>query len=94
MTRLYRYAATKACWHKFSQIANRLCWSPDSFEYDKSCSRLQDLKRENLLLESTCTNWGYTCAAEEPAEYPAGATEEQKQVFKRFENMRCFVLKQ
>jgi len=45
-------------------------------------------------LESTCTNWGYTRAAEEPAEYPAGATEEQKQVLKRFENMRCFVLSQ
>jgi len=31
-------------------------------------------------LESTCRNWGYTGAPEEPAEYPEGATEKQKQV--------------
>ncbi len=44
-----------------------------------------------MLLESTCRNWGYTCAAEEPAGYPAGATEEQKQVPSHFENMWCYV---
>jgi len=36
------------------------------------------------LLESACRDWGYIRAAEEPAEYPAGATEEQKQVPSRF----------
>jgi len=64
---------------------------PDSFEFDTNCSRLQDLNTENLLLESTCRNWGYTCAAQEPAEYPAGATEEQKQVPSHFENMWYYV---
>ena len=56
----------------------RLDRSPDSFI--TSCSWLQELNKEKLLLESTCRHWGYTGAPEEPAEYLAGATEEQKQV--------------
>ncbi len=57
-----------------------------------SCLLLQVVHKENLLLENTCRNWGYTGSVEEPAEYPAGATEKQKQVRSHFENMWYFVL--
>ncbi|KAL0052146.1 hypothetical protein WJX82_008512 [Trebouxia sp. C0006] len=43
-----------------------------------------ELNKQNLLLESTCRNWGYTGAPEEPAEYPEGATEKQQQDLQKY----------
>ena len=56
------------------------------------CSWLQELNKQNLLLESTCRNWGYAGAPEEPAEYPEGVTEKQKQVPSQFEDVWYCVL--
>ncbi|KAA6426039.1 MAG: hypothetical protein FRX49_03891 [Trebouxia sp. A1-2] len=51
---------------------------------EPSHKAMKELNKEKLLLESTCRHWGYTGAPEEPAEYLAGATEEQKQNLQKY----------
>ncbi|DBA70653.1 TPA: hypothetical protein ACH3X2_012035 [Trebouxia sp. C0005] len=51
---------------------------------EPSHKAMKELNKEKLLLESTCRHFGYTGAPEEPAEYLAGATEEQKQNLQKY----------